>query len=420
MKLQSALMSGALVTAVAAKEKPGNSRLRHLKADKSSKSKSSKRSTKSSKSSHSYSSHSYSSSYSMSYSVSYGPPPSPPRPKPEPPTPTLPPTDTPNPPVPPTLNPTTRPPTSNPTTKPPTAQPTGICCGSVRDTILAKIYGIADNDSVFNTPPAKQAIEWLEKDACTCGKFCASLEQRYIDAILYFSTSGDEWDNCSAPDDIQDNTKCSVESSYGNSEGYHWLTCTSECEWSGNMCNKKGFINATDIENNGLDGTLPTEIGALPKLSALALEQNSLKGPIPSSYSDLTDLAVLDFDFNQLTGSLFDLSRMPKLQQLDLNNNMLSGKIEGLGWERTNLKFLDLSFNSFSGMVATEIGDLTKLRSLQFQCNGFDPPLEWANCPSKDLIADAEVCADSTCDCVVEFDPEECIEKKLLSKKNDG
>jgi len=173
----------------------------------------------------------------------------------------------------------------------------------------------------------------------------------------------------------------------------------------------------TDIEDNGLNGKLPSEIGALPKLSALALEQNSLKGTIPSSYSDLTDLAVLDFDFNELTGSLFDMSAMSRLQQLDLNNNNLSGKIEGLGWEKTNLKFLDLSYNSFSGTIATEIGLLPELRSLQFQCNDFVPPLVWDKCPSKDLIADVEVCEDSNCDCTG-IEPTECATKQ--DKRNEG
>lgn len=285
--------------------------------------------------------------------MSYGPPPPSPPPSSDGPPPT------PNPVLPKPVSPTPQP-TSNPTTPPPTPQPTGSCCGTVRETILANVYNNGP-DSIFEQQPAKDAIEWLEQDACTCGDFCPSLEQRYIQATLYFATKGDEWDNCSAPEDLNDDSKCMVQSSYGYSDGYHWLTCTSECEWGGNRCNKNGFINVTDIENNGLDGELPSEIGALPKLSALALEQNSLKGPIPSSYSSLTELAVLDFDFNQLTGSLFDMSAMTKLQQLDLNNNNLSGRIDGVGWEKTNLKFLDLAYNEFEGTIATEIGLLTAL-----------------------------------------------------------
>ena len=115
------------------------------------------------------------------------------------------------------------------------------------------------------------------------------------------------------------------------------------------------------MENNNLGGELPSEVGSLPSLAALALEQNEIEGNIPASYSDLTKLVVIDFDFNSLTGNLIDLGNMKRLQQLDLNNNNLGGSIEGLGWEETKLRFLDLAYNSFTGTIASEIGELASL-----------------------------------------------------------
>jgi hypothetical protein len=69
-----------------------------------------------------------------------------------------------------------------------------------------------------------------------------------------------------------------VQSSYGNniitldsgtteSRGFKWLTCNTACEWAGTHCNENGLVNATDVEDNGLAGTLPYEVGALPELS---------------------------------------------------------------------------------------------------------------------------------------------------------
>lgn len=398
MKLHTTLISGAFVTAVAA-EGTANSRLRHLKAD----SKSLKASSKAAKRGKSR----YSSSYSSSYSMSYGPPP---------------------PPTPPVL------PTPNPTrsTPPPTAQPTGTCCNAaaLRQTILDKVYD-SDDGSIFNSGPAKDAIAWLDGDACNCGQFCSEdqVVQRYILAVLYFSTNGNNWDSCSAPDNIQNDDTCQVQSSYGNniisddegktfSSGFKWLTCNTECEWGGINCNQNGLIIATDVEDNGLTGTLPNEVAALPRLFAFALEQNDISGTIPSTYSNLARLVILDLDFNSLEGSLLlDLSKMTKLRQLDLNNNNLEGTLGGLGWENTDLQFLDLSRNNFSGPIPTEIGNLPNLRSVQLYCNQLEAPLEWVNCPTADMVADDYICDDSSCKCTEEYTQETCT-AKLASNKS--
>lgn len=403
MKLHTTLISGAFVTAVAA-EGTANSRLRHLKAD----SKSLKASSKAAKRGKSR----YSSSYSSSYSMSYGPPPPP------------------TPPVLPTPNPTRS--TPPPTTRSPTAQPTGTCCNAdaLRQTILDKVYDSGDG-SIFNSGPAKDAIAWLDGDACDCGQFCSEdqVVQRYILAVLYFSTNGNNWDSCSAPDNIQNDDTCQVQSSYGNniisddegktfSSGFKWLTCNKECEWGGINCNQNGLIIATDVEDNGLTGTLPNEVAALPRLFAFALEQNDISGTIPSTYSNLARLVILDLDFNSLEGSLLlDLSKMTKLRQLDLNNNNLEGTLGGLGWENTDLQFLDLSRNNFVGPIPTEIGDLPNLRSVQLYCNQLEAPLEWVNCPTADMVADDYICDDSSCECTEEYTQETCT-AKLASNKS--
>eukprot|EP00984_Skeletonema_dohrnii_P016099 scaffold7077_cov122-Skeletonema_dohrnii-CCMP3373.AAC.4 len=281
-------------------------------------------------------------------------------------------------------------PTPNPTrstpTPPPTAQPTGTCCNAsaLSQTILEKVYLNGVPDSIFSSGPAKDAIAWLYTDACNCGQFCSEdqVVQRYILAVLYFSTNKDSygnnlWNSCAPdPDDLQSNATCQVQSSYGNniiidedgntlSSGFKWLTCNTACKWSGTHCNENGLINVTDIRNNGLAGTLPYEVGALPELSVFSLEQNQIIGTIPSTYSNLTELTVMDFGFNSLSGNLIDLSKMSKLQELDLINNNLGGRIGGLGWNNmANLQILDLSYNDFSGPTPTEIGDLPNLSEL--------------------------------------------------------
>ena len=65
--------------------------------------------------------------------------------------------------------------------------------------------------------------------------------QRYILALLYVSTGGDEWAN---------NEK--------------WMTSVSECEWYGVSCDSfEGMIDGIDLSNNNLKGFLLSELGEL-------------------------------------------------------------------------------------------------------------------------------------------------------------
>ena len=71
--------------------------------------------------------------------------------------------------------------------------------------------------------------------------------QRYILALLYVSTGGDEWVN---------NEK--------------WMSSVSECEWHGLSCDTfEGMIDGIDLSNNNLKGSLPSELGELRGLEHL-------------------------------------------------------------------------------------------------------------------------------------------------------
>eukprot|EP00984_Skeletonema_dohrnii_P016098 scaffold7077_cov122-Skeletonema_dohrnii-CCMP3373.AAC.3 len=255
--------------------------------------------------------------------------------------------------------------------------------GILRRTILDKVYGGGD-DSTFDGPSAAfDAINWLYDDCNNCGQFCSGNQvvQRYILAVFYFSTNfngENSWMRCSAPNNLQSNETCWVQSSYGSnitysqgpgsalgSRGFRWLTCNNECEWGGTHCNENGLINATDFVKNNLTGTLPPEVGALPELSVLRLVRSTFSGTIPSSYSDLTELTILDLSNNWgLSGNLIDMSKMTKLQELSLHQNRLGGYIEELGWEKTNLQVINLSYNNFVGFIPDKIFENPNLSEL--------------------------------------------------------
>ena len=135
-------------------------------------------------------------------------------------------------------SPTPRPP--RPT--PPSGSPAdGICPGISDDDRIQQIFDelseISDQDELndLDTPQGK-SIVWLvtedEKQLCHGDE---TLAQRYILSILYYSTSGDDWTDCS-----QDDNSC-------DRNGDPWLSESSECEWGGVQCNMKGFVETIEL-----------------------------------------------------------------------------------------------------------------------------------------------------------------------------
>lgn len=86
------------------------------------------------------------------------------------------------------------------------------------------------------------------------------------------------------------------------------------------------------------------------------MEQGGLTGPIPTEVGLLTNLVFIDLDFNMITGSLSsELLSLSKLEQLDLNGNHMTGSINGIG-VFPNLEFLQLHDNAFTGQVPDSLG----------------------------------------------------------------
>ena len=76
-------------------------------------------------------------------------------------------------------------------------------------------------------------------------------------------------------------------------------------------------ISSLDIENLGLTGEIPLEIGNLTNLTALHLQNNQLTGSIPAEIGNLTNLTTLNLTNNQLTEIPSEVCDL-------INNNNLS------------------------------------------------------------------------------------------------
>jgi Leucine-rich repeat (LRR) protein len=213
------------------------------------------------------------------------------------------------------------------------------------------------------------ALEWLiNNDAMRLCPSDHNLIQRFVVATFYFSTGGDDWNECGRNDSGKkrnDNGASKCE------DGGKWLSSIPECLWRGIGCDKGGSLVQISIENNNLRGEIPPVLSQLMKLKVLALEKGHLTGCIPEAIGELIHLKRLDLDYNSLGGqecAFPDLSKLVNLEQLDLNDNSeLSGDLTSIR-RSTKLLFVSLHNTKFSGIIPKSLGiNASKLQVLTIQ-----------------------------------------------------
>ena len=80
------------------------------------------------------------------------------------------------------------------------------------------------------------------------------------------------------------------------------------------------------LEDYGLKGPIPRELGELAGLEGLLLSGNGFVGTIPAELGRLENLRVLDLRNNRLAGSIpVELENLSNLSTLDLRDNLLTG-----------------------------------------------------------------------------------------------
>lgn len=272
-----------------------------------------------------------------------------------------------------------------------------------RQQAMQKIISQITDDSILSNPntPQFKARRWLlfrDKGHSTISD--ERVIQRYTLACFYYSTSGDEkW------------------------KTNNWLNgdeCGSK-PWTGIQCSDEGEVTAIVLDNAGLSGTIPIEIGHLVNLqhlilknnpglfgwmptslghihtlSQIGLYKNSLSGTIPDIFEHANQIRYINLENNNMYGSIpINIQKLTKLDTLALANNKFDGIVPVTQLAKTTLKYLSLSGNGFSGMlehsiklmktiehlyldgnklkgpIPTEISSLTNLKSLDLGSNQF-------------------------------------------------
>ena len=135
---------------------------------------------------------------------------------------------------------------------------------------------------------------------------------------------------------------------------------------------------------NQLTGSIPAELGRLTRLTFLNLAANHLSGPIPPELGSIgPQLTHLVLSAPQplpdgvgLTGSIpAQLGNLSGLTSLYLDGNRLTGSIPPRLGRLLNLSWLHLTRNQLTGALPTQLSALTNLTNLRLEDNRLSGPI---------------------------------------------
>ena len=268
------------------------------------------------------------------------------------------------------------------------------------------------------TSPQHAAVEWiLQQDTLFPSLSPAEQQERFIVVTLYFATRGSvtwtkqgrfltplvhvcDWNDLFrqvlygvyCEDDDQSNmvTRIDLRKYLPNQTNAQHLcgNCLTnpllsflldDSGLSGSLPPELGFLlnlRVLDLSANSIEGTIPfSSLTQLPGLQHLLLYQNMLTGTIPTAIGQLNPqgLKFLDLDENTLEGTVpTEMGRLVKLERLYLNRNFgLSGTIPSEIGGLTNVRILDLGYNRLEGSLPAELSRCRSLRGLGLFSNKF-------------------------------------------------
>ena len=94
--------------------------------------------------------------------------------------------------------------------------------------------------------------------------------------------------------------------------------------WYGVSTDNAGRVTGLSLEQNGLAGMIPDELGILTALQTLDMSGNSLTGSVPTATTNLVLLEVLDLSDNPLEGTLpAQMTALDRLRSLRLDGTQV-------------------------------------------------------------------------------------------------
>ena len=107
-----------------------------------------------------------------------------------------------------------------------------------------------------------------------------------------------------------------------------WLSERPIGEWFGVGTDASGQVVDLHLDENGLTGSIPPQLGNLSNLEYLYLDGNQLTGAIPAELSNLSNLRAISLANNRLTGRIpREFGHLSNLESIWLYRNQLTGPI---------------------------------------------------------------------------------------------
>lgn len=169
----------------------------------------------------------------------------------------------------PSLSPTTAEPTATPV---PTIATTTLAPTLDRFEYLSQVVANISPNYIQSGTPQADAFEWMTtRDPINWSKLQdRELLERYIFTVFYFSMGGNEWNN-----------------------DRNWLSELHICNWRGLECYLDVVVVDIFLEENGMIGRLPVELSNVIDLESISIELNVVEGVIPSEFGALTKMTDL-------------------------------------------------------------------------------------------------------------------------------
>ncbi len=217
---------------------------------------------------------------------------------------------------------------------------------------LAELRYAGTGLCALDTPSFRDWLATVESHEGT-GTKCMYTDRDVL-ASLYYATGGAGWTNSDK-----------------------WLTDAPVGEWYGVTADGDGSVRGIDLDENGLRGPIPVELGSLAKLTRLSLASNSLEGEIPPELGGLDSLRFLSLAINPVSGSIPpELGNLARLEILNLHGlltnpevNQLAGPIPPELANLANLAELRLSYNLLWGEIPPALGTMPRLAVLELVGN---------------------------------------------------
>jgi Leucine-rich repeat (LRR) protein len=202
---------------------------------------------------------------------------------------------------------------------------------------------LSDPTSGANLETATVII--IENEHINCADEVTEIPEVECEALIAFynSTNGDYWPR---------------------NEG--WKATNTPCSWYGITCDD-GHVTRLQLRNNGLSGSIPSELGNLSHLHSLYLYNNQLSS-IPAELGNLSNLSMLQLSYNKLSSIPAELGNLSSLEFLSLGDNEQLSFIPAELGNLSHLHYLYL-YNTKLSSIPAELGNLSNLETLYLSDN---------------------------------------------------